>query len=69
MKTLLTWIAWLSAGGGLLLMLFGIISIFVRDNKLFGVNHSINFFIMASCFFLLTITLFMYLFRCQCKKE
>jgi len=65
---ILNWIAWISGGIGVLLMLLGFISAifgrFINPNL-----ESISFFHAANSFFLVTVALFVFLYRCQCKKE
>ncbi|HVN58715.1 MAG TPA: hypothetical protein VMT63_10480 [Bacteroidales bacterium] len=67
MKTL-TWVAWLSLGGGCLIILLALISLLLGKN-LFGFTHIVNFFITANTFFLLAIALFIYIYRCKCSKD
>jgi hypothetical protein len=66
MKTL-NWIAWISAGIGVFLMLIAGIS-FLIGKSIFGLTHFITYFHAANSFFLLTIALFIFLYRCECKK-
>jgi hypothetical protein len=66
MKTL-NWIAWLSAGIGVLLILFAGISSFTESNIL-GFEHRVNYFHAANSFFLITIALFIFLLRNESKK-
>jgi hypothetical protein len=63
----LNWIAWISGGIGLVLVLLG--SIQAVFGQILHVNHIINYFLAADSFFLITIALFVYLYKCQCKKE
>jgi hypothetical protein len=63
----LNWIAWISGGIGLVFLLLAAISLIVKA-PIIG-EHIINFFHVANSFFLLTIALFVFLYRCQCKKE
>jgi hypothetical protein len=67
MKTL-NWIAWISFGAGCLILLFAAISLLLGKN-LFGYAHVISFFHAANSLFLLTIALFVFLYRCKCNKE
>jgi hypothetical protein len=60
-------IAWISTGIGVLLILFAGISSFTASNIL-GFEHKVNFFQAASSFFLLTIVLFIFLYRSESKK-
>ncbi|MGA1977200.1 MAG: hypothetical protein ABSG89_05015 [Bacteroidales bacterium] len=64
----LNWIAWGSAGIGVLFMLLGLIS-GLLGKKILSIQHVVNYFNIANSFLLLTIALFVYLYRCQCKKE
>jgi hypothetical protein len=62
----LNWIAWISSGIGVVFVLLGFVSaLFGRFNP--G-TESINFFHAANSFFLITIALFIFLYRCDCKK-
>ena len=65
----LNWIAWISAGIGVVIILLGLISGLIGWSGLPIVEHRVNFFLIADSFFLITIALFVFLFRCQCKKE
>jgi hypothetical protein len=66
----LTWIAWISAGAGALILLLGIIAGMFLPRPYFGlVTNATTFFTVASSFFLLTIALFVFLYRCKCNKE
>jgi hypothetical protein len=64
----LNWIAWISAGIGTALLLLAAISVIV-GRPFAGAGHIINYFQAANCFFLITIASFVYLIKCQCKKE
>jgi hypothetical protein len=63
----LNWIAWISAGTGVLLILLAGITSLTRT-VLLSVVHSVNFIHAANSFFLLTIALFVFLYRCECNK-
>jgi hypothetical protein len=63
----LNWIAWISSGIGLILVILGIISILF--GRLRPQTESVSFFHAANSFFLMTIALFVYLIKCQGKKE
>jgi hypothetical protein len=63
----LNWIGWISAGIGVLIILFAGISL-LTGTILFGFKHLINFFHVANSFFLLTIALFIVAYRCECNK-
>jgi len=69
MKTL-NWIAWISLGAGTLILLLGIISGMFLTRPYFGiVTNATTFFNVAGSFFLLTIALFIFLYRCDCRKD
>jgi hypothetical protein len=61
------WFARISAGIGILLILFAVISI--KSDTILGlsVDHGVNFFHMANSFFLITIILFLH--NIKHKKE
>ena len=64
----LKWIAWISAGIGIILLLLVPISLlFNGGNAIIGL-HIVNFFHAANSFFLITVALFIFLYRCDCKK-
>jgi hypothetical protein len=63
----LNWIGWISFGVGILILLFAAISLLMGKN-LFGFGHIVNFFQAANSFFLLTIALFIVVYRCECSK-
>ena len=67
MKTL-NLIAWLSAGAGTLIIIFAVISLLIGRN-LFGYKHVVSYFHAANSFFLVTIALFIYTHKCNCKSE
>jgi len=64
----LNWIAWISGGIGVLIVLLAAISLLVGRN-LFGFTHVVNFFHVANSFFLITIALFIVVNRCECGKK
>jgi hypothetical protein len=66
MKTL-NWIGWVSCGIGILILLLAGISL-VTGKNLFGFVHVVNYFQAANSFFLLTIALFIVVYRCDNKK-
>jgi hypothetical protein len=71
MKTfleVLTWIEWLSAGIGAVLVLLGIIAKILYRNFL-GVTSFVNYFLVANSFFLMAIMLFLFIHFGQYKKE
>lgn len=63
----LNWIGWASAGMGVVFVISGIIQ--VVFGRLRPNTEIINYFHVANSFFLLTIALFIFLYRCECKKE
>lgn len=64
----LKWIAWISGGIGLIFLILVPVSlIFNGGNAIIGL-HIVNFFHAANSFFLVTIALFIFLYRCECKK-
>jgi hypothetical protein len=63
----LNWIAWISAGIGVLCILLAGISQFT-GSFILGIVHRVNYFDVANIFFLITIALFIFLYRCECKK-
>jgi hypothetical protein len=66
----LNWIAWISLGIGALILLLGIIAGMFLSRPYFGiVTNAATFFNVASSFFLLTIALFISIYRCQCNKD
>ena len=67
MKTL-KWIAYLSSGIGLLLVLLGSISA-VFHIHILQVNYMPSYFQGANSFFLITIVIFLYLHLCKIKPE
>jgi hypothetical protein len=69
MKTL-NWIAWISLGAGALILVLGIIAGMFLSRPYFGIiTNATTFFNVASSFFLLTIALFIFLYRCRCKND
>lgn len=64
----LNWIAWISAGVGVIFIVLGVISAII-SRSILPIQHVVNYFHIASSFFLLTIALFVFLYRCQCKKD
>jgi hypothetical protein len=63
----LNWIAWISAGTGVVFILLGLIQLVF--GRLRPETQIINSFHAANSFLLLTIALFVFLYRCQCKKD
>jgi len=66
MKTL-NWIGWTSAGVGVIMILLGVISGII-GNSILPIQHVVNYFHVANSFFLITIALFIFIYRCECKK-
>jgi hypothetical protein len=66
MKTL-NWIAWISGGIGVGFVILGLIQLLV--GRLRPSTEIINYFHAGNSFFLITIALFVFIYRCQCKKE
>jgi hypothetical protein len=66
MKTL-NWIGWISGGIGAVIILLAGISL-VTGICIFGFSHIVNYFHAANSFFLMAITLFIVVYRCDCKK-
>jgi hypothetical protein len=62
----LKWSAWISGGIGVVLLLLAAISIIFRIHPM-G-NQIASYFHAANSFFLLTIALFIFLYKCDCKK-
>lgn len=63
----LNWIAWISGVIGVIFLLSGFLSA-VFGRFVSGVE-SVNYFHAANSFLLITISLFIYLYRCQCKED
>jgi len=64
----LNWIAWISGGIGVVFILLGLIQLVLGSRFIEG-TEIVNYFHSANSFFLMTIALFIYLYRCECKKE
>jgi hypothetical protein len=62
----LNWIAWISGGIGVILVILGVIQF--PFGKFLPGEHIVSYFHVANSFFLITIALFIYLYRCECKK-
>jgi len=63
----LNWIAWISGGIGVVFIILGLIQ--VVFGRLKPSTEIINYFHAANSFLLVTIALFVFLYRCQCNKE
>jgi ABC-type nickel/cobalt efflux system permease component RcnA len=61
-------IAWISGGIAALIVLLAVVSL-LSGKILFGLTHVVNYFHAANSFLLITIALFIYIYRCECKKE
>ncbi len=61
------WVGWISLVIAVVIMLFGGIFMITRV-EMFGIKHLVNYFHAASTFLLLTIALFIYAYRCECKR-
>jgi hypothetical protein len=66
MKTL-NWVGLISGGIGAIIILLAVISL-VTGKNIFGFGHVVNYFQAANSFFLMAITLFIVVYRCDCKK-
>jgi succinate dehydrogenase/fumarate reductase cytochrome b subunit len=64
----LTWIAWISGVIGALFVLLGFIQV-AFTGRFSAETEIVNYFHAADSFFLLTIALFIFIYRCKCKKE
>jgi hypothetical protein len=62
----LNWIAWISAGAGVVFIIIGLIQLLT--GRWSSETEIINFFHAANSFLLLAVVLFVYLYRCECKK-
>jgi 4-hydroxybenzoate polyprenyltransferase len=67
MKTL-KWIGWVSLAIAALIILVAGISV-ITEKPIFGIKHAVNCFHAASTFILFTIALFIFIYKCNCKKE
>jgi hypothetical protein len=63
----LKWIGWISAGIGVVFVLLGLLQVVI--GRLSPNTEIVNYFHVADSFFLMTIALFIFIYRCQCKKE
>jgi hypothetical protein len=63
----LNWIAWISGGIGVVFVLVGLAQMVF--GRFITSAEIINYFHAANSFFLMAIALFIYLYRCECKKE
>jgi hypothetical protein len=62
------WIGWVSFGAGALIILLAAVSLLIGRN-IFGFGHIVNYFHVASTFFLASIAIFIFAYRCNCSKE
>ena len=64
----LHWLACISLAGGLLIVIFAVISL-LSGQILFGFGHVVNFFHAANSFFLIAITLILISNSCDEAKK
>ena len=64
---ILKWFAWISGGIGVIFVLLGVIQSVV--GQFLPGRQIINYFLAGDSFFLITIALFIYIYRCKCNKE
>lgn len=64
----LNWIAWISAGIGTFIILYGTVHV-LFGWAIYPVNNSASFFLAANSFYLLTIALFLFILTYQFKKQ
>jgi uncharacterized membrane protein len=63
-------IAWVSLGIGAVILLLGIISgMFLARPYLGMVTNATTFFMAANSFFLMSVALFIYNYRCRCNED
>lgn len=67
MKTL-NWVGWISGVIGAIIILLAVISL-VSGKNIFGFGHVVNYFQAANSFFLMTIALFVVVYRCECSRK
>ncbi|MGB8489761.1 MAG: hypothetical protein WCE64_01750 [Bacteroidales bacterium] len=67
MKRLVNWISWISAGAGVLFIIFAVIA--TLTGKYIFAEHRVNYFQTANTFFLITIGLYVYQIRNHFVKE
>lgn len=68
-KTLVRLTAWIAAGIGAVIVLLGMIS-WIIDWSILPVDSIINYFLVANCFFLITIIVIVYrIYTSIDKKE
>jgi len=61
-------IGWISGGIGAIIILLALISL-VTGKSIFGFSHVVNYFQAANSFFLMAITLFIVVYRCECSRK
>ena len=67
---LLNWASWASFAVGVLMILIGVFSgVFIGRSVIPAVDHMSTYFHMANCFFLITISLFIFNLRNVFKNE
>jgi len=62
------WIGWITGGIGVIIILLAAISLLTGKN-IFGFTHVVNYFHAANSFFLITIALFVVVYRCECNGK
>ena len=70
----LDWIAWISVGSGVILMILAVLSSVIphyvkTETNILGVDHRINYFTGASTLFLITIAVFVYQIRNRLENK
>jgi hypothetical protein len=66
----LKWIAWFSLGIGALVVVTGVMAGVFLSRPYFGIiTNATTFFTAANSFFLLSVALFIFLYRCSCNEE
>jgi hypothetical protein len=63
----LNWIGWISLAIAVLIIMMGGIFL-ITGKEMFGIRHLVNYFHAANTFILLSIAIFIYAYRCECKK-
>jgi hypothetical protein len=63
----LNWIAWISGGIGAIFIFLGLLQLII--GRIRPGTEIINYFHAGNSFLLITIALFVFLYRCQYKKE
>lgn len=63
----LNWIGWISLALAALIILLAVISL-VTGRNMFEFAHVVNYFHVANTLILFTIAIFIFIYRCDCKK-